>query len=249
MSEEKISLQEIHKNYANFIDSCDRYNFFTRSLEKQKEKIEECSSHIDLIKFYKAQAIKCNSEFEANHLFHMQCMINAMKSSLRMWVQVKENNFAEAWNFLIDAKEYIEIALKITDYEGVRNLESKLKAVEDSVFPNWALFNSPGFTETIGKCSICRSNFALCDHLENHVYVGRLCQRVEREIIEVDHVALVENPRDKRCIIRRLTNSDGKTVDYFTWDECEEKPLSDPTGNNNMLMESTVMSFRPLDLS
>ena len=248
MTRNKISFDEIREIYVNFIDSCGRFNFFTRSFEMQKEKATECAQYISLIKSYKAQAIDRNSELEANHFFHMQCMMNAMKSSLEMWVKIKENQFEKAWCLLVDAQEYTEVALKVADYEGVRNLESKLASIEHSIFPDWALYNSPGHTETIGKCSICHKNFFLCDHIENKIYLGRLCQRVDREIIEANHVALVKNPKDRRCIITKITDDDGKTLDYFTWEE-SDKQLSGNPKADEMMISAIILSFSSLDLS
>lgn len=248
MTNDKISFEEIKRIYEDFIDSCAKFNVFTRSIEKQKEKENQCTQHINLIKSYKAQAIERNVEFEANNFFHMQCMMNAMKSSLGMWVKIKEDKFEKAWCLLIDAQEYVEVALKIADYEGIRNLESRLVSIENSIFPGWALYNSPGHTETIGKCSICHDNFALCSHIENKIYLGKLCQRVDREIIEANHVALVKKPKDRRCIITKVTDDDGKTLDYFTWSE-SDKQLSDNSKADEMMISSIIMSFKSLDFS
>ncbi|WP_096739473.1 hypothetical protein [Pseudoalteromonas atlantica] len=248
MTNEKISFEDIKENYDNFIDSCAKFSFFTRSIEKQKEKSSECTQQINLIKSYKYQAIERNAEDQANHFFHMQCMMNAMKSTLDMWIKIKEDEFEKAWCLLIDAQEYVEVALKVADYEGIRNLESKLASIEHSIFPDWALYNSPGHTETIGKCSICHKNFAVCDHIENQIYLGKLCQRVDREIIEANHVALVKNPKDRRCIITKITDDDGKTLDYFTWNE-SDKQISGNSKPDEMMISSIIMSFRSLDFS
>lgn len=249
MSNKTFSLEEITEDYKVFIDSCGKYNFFTRSLQDQKEKSEECIDYILLIKLYKKQAIKNNLENDANNLFHMQCMLNAMRSSLKMWIKVKESKFEDAWSLLIDAQDYTEVALKVSDYEGVRKLEERLKNIENSIFPNWPIYNSPGYTETIGKCSICHKNFALCDHIENQIYFGAFCQRIDRKIIRADHVAFVQNPKDKRCIITKITNNDGKIIDYFTWLECKDQSLSLNNDNDEMRVTGIIMSLHSLDLS
>ncbi len=219
MSEKEITIEEIHSNYCDFIDSCGKFNFYTRSKITQETKISECSQYIQLIKSYKNQAIEKGDEKVANKIFHMQCMINATKSFLLMWVKLKEDEFNKSWSYLIDAQEYVSIALRIEDYEGVRNLEVRLKGAEDSIFPGWSIYNSPGFVETIGKCSICNEPFSKCDHIENTIYMGRMCHRIDRKIINVDHFAFVENPRDRRCIITKISDDDGNEVDYFTWEK------------------------------
>ena len=197
------------------------------------------------MKEYKSQAIDTKDEHTANLLFHFQCMVNSMAASLRLWVSLKDKNYHDAWCNLVDAQEYIEVALKIADYPGIRNMETHLKAMEIALFPGWALFNSPGHTETVGKCSICSAPFVQCEHIENQIYLGRFCQRVDRKIIEAHHSALVKNPKDRRCILTKISGDHGKMIDYFTWEETGEENKDD----NNMYVEGVLLSFHQLDLN
>lgn len=222
MSSQKFLFETIAENYCQFIDSCGKFICFTVSKKIQSKKATECEKYIKVIKLYKQQAIKNKIEEHANELFHMQCMINATRSFLLMWIALKENEFNKAWSRLIDAQEYVSIALKIHDYEGVYNLENLLKSAEESIFPSMS-YNSLGIIETIGKCSICLDSFSLCNHIENHIYMGCLCQRIDREIIKVDHTALVKNSRDRRCIITKISDDDGIEIDYFTREKTGKK--------------------------
>jgi len=223
MPDKKISFEEVQEEFCEFIDSCGKFSFYTRSTGIQRQKIAACDKYLGVIKQYKQQAAERENEHVANQFFHMQCMINALRSSLLMWVQLKENDFEGSWTHLIDAQEYTSIALRINDYDGVRNLEARLNSAEESLFPGWKIYNSPGFVETVGKCSICHDSFLVCDHVENEIHMGRLCQRIDREIVRVDHFALVENPRDRRCIITKTSDDDGNEIDYFTWEKTGKK--------------------------
>lgn len=240
-----MTFDEIRIEYDDFIDSCAKFNSFTRSEIIQKEKISECVKYIQIIKSYKAQAIDENNEGAANHLFHFQCMLNAMLASLRVWVSLKSDDYHTAWSSLIDAQEYIEVALKITDYDGIRNMQSHLEAMEIALFPGWALYNSPGHTETIGKCSICGNVFTKCEHIENNIYMGQLCQRIDRKLIEADHSALVKNPKDRRCIMTKVSGDNGKMIDYFTWEETGDIKGDD----EGMYVEGVILSFHSLDFN
>ncbi len=240
-----MTIEEIKHLYSEFIETCSKFNFFTRSEEIQRQKVAECEQHIQMIKAFKAQAINKENELEANHLFHMQCMLNAMKSSLKVWLEVKNGDYAKAWHCLIDAQEYTEVALKVSDYEGIRNMERHLKNIEEAVFPGWAIYNSPGHIESIGKCSICLGPFLECNHIENQIYMGQFCQRIDREILKANHLAMVKNPKDRRCIITKLSEDNGKMVDYFTWEECGEANQDE----NSMKVEGIFLSFSSLDLS
>lgn len=245
MTNKRVSLDIIRENYDSFIDACAKFDFYTRSKRIQKAKLKECEQYLQVLKGYKYQAIEKNDEHAANLLFHFQCMVNSMTSSLNMWLSLKADDYHEAWCHLIDSQEYIEVSLKIADYPGIRNFESQLKAMEAALFPGWALYNSPGHTETIGKCSICASPFLECEHIENNIYMGRLCQRVDRNIIEAHHSALVKNPKDRRCIITKVSGDNGKMIDYFTWEEMDDGRKDD--GNN--YFEGVVLSFHNLDFN
>src|SRR5690606_13161187 len=245
MTDINISFDEILNEYIDFVDSCGKFNLFTRSKRIQSEKVVECEHYLQVIKSYKKQAIDKGVEALANELFHMQCMVNASRSSLLMWIALKEERFNDAWSALVDAQEYISIALKIKDYEGVRNLEKRLQAAEESIFPGWSLYNSPGFVETIGNCSICGELFSLCDHVENQIYMGQLCQRIDRKIVRTDHFAFVQNPRDRRCIITKILEDDGQEIDYFTWEKTGEKK----DNSDGMHAEAIMFKIPTLDVS
>ena len=106
MSEKEISFDKIHEDYCDFIDSCGKFNCYTRSKELQDEKSKECIQYLLIIKSYKHQAIQNKSEHIANQFFHMQCMINATKSFLLMWVNLKDGEFNKSWSHLVDAQRY-----------------------------------------------------------------------------------------------------------------------------------------------
>lgn len=243
MAKTRISFEKVQEDFCRFVDSLAKFNFYTRSVDIQNKKVAESEEYIRFLKELKKEAVKKNNEHVANHIFHMQCMVNALRSSLLMWISIKESEFEDAWSHLVDAQEYTVIAKRLNDYEGIRNLEAHLKSEEEAIFPGWKLYNSPGFVETIGKCSICYELFSVCDHIENEIYMGSLCQRIDRKIIRTDHSALVENPRDRRCIITKISDDDGNKLDYFTWKETGEK-FED---KDNFFVEGCILRFSTLD--
>lgn len=245
MTDKTIPFRGIENEYHDFFNSCGKFIFYTRSKRTQREKVVECEQYLLVIKSYKKQAVDQGSEEFANELFHMQCMVNASRSSLCMWIDLKEERFSNAWSNLVDAQEYLSIALKVKDYDGVRNLEKRLKGAEESIFPGWARYNSAGLVETIGNCSICGETFSLCDHIENQIYMGQMCQRIDREIVRGNHVALVGNPRDRKCVITKITEDDGQEVDFFTLDKTGEKK----DNSEGMHVEAILLCVASLDVS
>lgn len=101
------------------------------------------------------------------------------------------------------------------------------------------------FVETIGQCSICRSGFNECEHIEGYIYMGRLCRRINRKPIKIDHSAIVENPCDKRCIINSIVDDDGNKIDYMTLKTLEKG--IDMNDENIGSFEAYVMRFSKLD--
>lgn len=243
MKNKKYTWDEIESIFTKALDEAHAVNTYTRSERLQKEQIERIGKTINLIKSFKYQAINKNDEHMANEFFRQQCMLSSLRSSLQCWILVKSNDFEKAWTALIDAQEYCAIAIKIEKFEGLENLHNHLKAIEKSIFPEWALYNSTGILETIGKCSICDSPFNNCNHIEDEIYMGRLCRRIDRNIIEVNHSALVAVPYDKRCIITHITQN-GEIVDNFTREATGE--INENKEEN--IFRGRLMCMEPLDL-
>lgn len=244
MFDEKASFKKIHKNFCKFIDSHSQYSFYTSSTSLQRKSVSDCESYLLVIKKYKYQAIDRENEYEANNIFHIQCVINALRSYLLTWIQLKENDYQKSWSNLIDAQDYLSIALKVNDYEGIRSFESRIKNTENSIFPNSISYLSSGITETIGKCSICKKSFTICEHIENHIYMGRLCQRIDKHILDINHVALVKNPRDRRCIIINTSDDEGNEINTFTLENTGVKFDQ----KNGLHCKGIVFCFPKLDL-
>ena len=49
------------------------------------------------------------------------------------------------------------------------------------------------------KCSICNEDFSKCDHIRGEAYMGVSCTEQCTEFKNIDHLAIVSNPDDKRC--------------------------------------------------
>lgn len=236
-----LTFKDIHKQFCEKIDKFQFYNNFTVNLSFKKTAINDCIDFIQYIKNTKYQAIKQNCSYEADQLFHMQCFLNSLLSSLKIWIFLAEENYKKAWDSLIDAQDYLIIAKKINTYEGIINLDKHLESIEKSIFPQRKIYLSAAFTSSIGYCSICDKEFFECDHIENNIYCGRLCLRIKLTNFKANHVALVENPDDKRCIITSY-GKDNSVIDSFTLDVIEDKNEA-----QNGIIHGYMLSFKNLD--
>ncbi len=242
----KMSFEEITLQYKNICDESLNLNFLVRATELQKEQVKKLENFKKQIKAFKYQAIERKNEFFANSFFHFQCSLNSISSVLNMWVALKEERYQDAWSLLIDAQEYISVALRASDnHYGLEEYIKRLEDIEKTIFPGWKLFNSLGIIETCGNCSICGEVFDDCDHLEGLIYIGRLCQRVNRKPIEINHSALVYIPQDKRCIITKLSTEEGRMQDYMTLRFLEEKV--DIPKDSIASFQGIILTFEKLD--
>jgi hypothetical protein len=167
--EGKYSRQDVADSYNTFVDSANSLNLLVRSTRLQQEKVLEIDESVKCIKNFKCQAALRGDEVFANLLFHFQCMLRCVQSSIKMWILLKDERYQDAWSCLVDAQEYKDVALKTEDHAGVRRMEAFLEKVRDAAFPPWTHYNSAAFSSTIGQCSICGDPFGDCDHIEGLV--------------------------------------------------------------------------------
>lgn len=231
MEPKTITIEKITEKYNNIIDKALKFNYLVRDSELQQEQIDILNEFIQEVKYYKAQAIEKQYEYYANMFFHIQCVANSFISILTMWIELKNNNNKNAWNKLIDAQEYLSVAMRVEGNQfGLDDLMQEFQKIETIVFPGWNLYNSSGFVEQGGKCSICSTEYGQCDHLEGLIYMGRLCYIYDTIPLFLDHTAFVKNPKDKRCIIEWISTDDGKKRDYITWKILDEEVESENGG-------------------
>ncbi|MCI6591925.1 MAG: hypothetical protein MSH65_04575 [Spirochaetia bacterium] len=71
--------------------------------------------------------------------------MNAVKSSLNMWIKLKEGKNYEAWCSLQDAIDYIAFSQKVEEQmSGINDLQKFLMDCEKTLFPVFPLYNSSG---------------------------------------------------------------------------------------------------------
>lgn len=191
-------------------------------------------------------------EYDLDTILFMQSMLGALKSFFNVLIFIKlEVNF-KAWSSLVDARDYIKVAESYIDKypqskhetkPGVEILLAKHQLWEKSFFPENFVFTSSGLKETIGDCSICCNKFTECEHIEGYIYHGKYCQRINRRIIEANHVAIVDVPRDRRCIITSRHDEQGYQIDFFSRERLENKDKPDRNA-----YESIVLNINGIDI-
>lgn len=61
--------------------------------------------------------------------------------------------------------------------------------------------------------------------------------------------ALVEKPKDRRCIITKVSTDDGYMKDYMTLKILDKKAKEDGNNENHMNIECILMTTNTLDIN
>lgn len=243
----KISFDEIVSQYNSLLDDARKLDFFVRDTDLQKEMINRISQYNLHIKSFKFQVNKHGDEKTANLFFHFQCVLNATMSALSVWISLKESDHNKAWNNLIDAQEYLSYALRVSDNGyGIEEFRERLQQIEKVIFPGFPLYNSLGLVVKGGVCSVCEKPLELCEHIEDEIYSGTVCKRIRITDLEINHSAIVTNPKDRRCIITEFEFSPGKIHDYMTLRFLRDKENHDK--ENGTAMSGVLYNMNDLDL-
>ncbi len=182
----------------------------------QREACAELEELLEQVALEKAKAISEANEDYANLLLGCEFVSEALAAELQMWLALKSDDPDKAWDQLISAQYLSTLAARAHDrFRHLERHRLRLEAIERLVFPPQVFF-STGMQIRSLECSICGREYEDCEHLAGKPYMGELCCLVVREITDVDHVAVVEQPADKRCRALGI-KVEGGTRNRMTW--------------------------------
>jgi hypothetical protein len=246
----EITLRDVIKEYDEVTLLACSLNLLCRDTNLQIKAVKKLNNlllKIKVIKHYIIDDPQFTDE-DVNTWFYFQCITNANIKSLEIWINIKsnkDNKFLLAWDSLVEAQSYMRYAFKFIPENayGTEELYNHIISIEKSgIFPKLQ-FVSSGLVTNGGQCSICNMIFEECVHIEDQLYRGKICKRVDIQIAEVNHVAFVENPEDRRCFITKVEVNDGKMKDVFT--HTEDK-IRSKEKKQSVEIEGTSASMRCL---
>lgn len=86
-----MKIQEYTEKLIEIINDALKLNHYVRSIDLQKQKVEELKTYLDALHKNKYEAkVRQAPEEYVNIFFHFQCVINSIISSLQMWIYLKE---------------------------------------------------------------------------------------------------------------------------------------------------------------
>ena len=190
--------------------------FITRDAELQQTAIDSLVQFASEVESQKVAAIKSADEEYANALLGCHCIIGSLQAELNMWILLKRQEPDKAWDQLIAAQRACVAAARA--HEGLggasKQMWRRLNGIESLVFPPQA-FMSSGFVIEKMQCSICEENYEDCSHIRGLPYIGQFCHVVITKV-KVDHVALVDSPKDKSCRVLQI-GVEGGMRNQMTW--------------------------------
>lgn len=206
------------------IEDAEVFRYITRCSDLQKNAIKSLKDLQTKILSLKSDAIADKNEERANILLGYECAISGLIAELEMWLLLKQETPDKAWDKLVTAQmSYCSAAHADIGFNHVLQHLHRLEEIEKLVFPP-QVFVSSGMTAERLTCSICGEEYENCEHLAGKPYMGEFCGTIVRDI-KIEHIALVENPADKRCRIIQV-EAEGGFRNRMTW-RVENKKSND----------------------
>lgn len=133
-------------------------------------------------------------------LFVLDRCVDFLAAYARVWRLVAQSQFTESWDALQDSLDLLRLIKRLSVID-VSCFEDQLVELERA-YP-YNVFFSIGAVVTRFECSLCAEDMdsLACPHRRGHLYRGRMAQAVAKEIVELDHISMVDQPQDKRCVV------------------------------------------------
>ena len=185
--------------------------------------IEELTNKLDSCR----ETISDDNESILNEFFVLSCYIYLFKSYTDMWLRIVDGQFSTSWGCLQDSLDGLRTVKKFAFTKNSKTidfLEFQLTQLE-RLYP-YNIFTSIGAFFKRIECNICGRDMDTpeCIHLKGELYNGEMAYGIVHEI-SPDHLSLVENPADKRCVFSFDDNSEQFKPVRFLSELIREKKL------------------------
>lgn len=180
-------------------------NNLSRDMENRDKVLSQIDELLSVVEDYKTDVQSSDAPAKcANRILAIELTLECWQYELEMWNDLREEKWGSAWDNMVHAQLSSQRALqadKLGEKLGMKSYHRRLNAVEELLFPD-QLFTSPGMKTGTAICSICEEEYSKCQHIKGRAYNGEMCFTELRNISEVDHIALVEDPANK---LQRVT--------------------------------------------
>lgn len=152
------------------------------------------------------------AEFILNDIFLLKQILSFHNHLVKFWEEICNAKYSSSWNYLQNCLDSLRSINKFalnnqkTDY---LNFFEKQLLILEKLYP-YNIFLSTGMEVGFYECSICGKNIDSfeCEHEIGELYSGEIAIAIAKGVVNLDHVAMVKHPNDKRCVIQYDDNSD-----------------------------------------
>lgn len=168
-----------------------------------------------------------------NSCFIYAVFFELLISLASYWKYVESEKFHNSWCKLQDALDCLRQLKRFYREDSVTlsYLTRQLLSIEKA-YP-YKLFTSCGFIFEGFECSICSQNIDgdECPHIKGNIYSGEMAVAIARKIRELDHISIVEKPKNKRLVVGHDDSSPHfklfrMLIAEFEHDKCSPLKLS-----------------------
>lgn len=133
-------------------------------------------------------------------LYVLRRYVDFFGSYGQLWRLIANEEFSASWMKLQDALDSLRLVRRFSNID-ISALEEQLIELEKT-YPYNVFFSVGALVETF-ECSICGHDIDSfhCPHRKGHLYRGRMAVGIARKIVNLDHIAVVDQPEDRRCVV------------------------------------------------
>lgn len=163
----------------------------------------EASPELELLRSKLAEARvqhHAGTDETLNDIFVLEKYVQLFGEYGHLWRKIATSQFSESWSSLQTAFDLIRLIRRFSNV-SVSTLEDQLYALE-SAYPYNVFFSMGAVVERF-ECNICGKDIDSfeCTHRKGELYRGQMAYGIAKNIVQFDHLAMVEHPVDKRCVI------------------------------------------------
>jgi hypothetical protein len=158
-----------------------------------------------------ASKLISQDELVLNDIFLLKQVISFHSSLIATWEEIYATRYSSSWNYLQNCLNLLrsinKFSLNNKKNEVLDFFERQLLILE-KLYP-YSIFFSVGWEVALYECSICGKNIDSfeCEHDIGELYSGVVAIGIAKEVTNINHISMVDNPMDKRCVAKYEDNS------------------------------------------
>jgi hypothetical protein len=157
-----------------------------------------------------ANQLTSQDELVLNDIFLLKQVLSLHSSLITMWEKIYKTEYSSSWNDLQNCLDRLRSINKFSlnnQKSEVLDFFEKQLLILEKLYP-YNIFFSMGMVVALYECSICGKNIDSfeCEHDIGELYNGEIAIGIAKDITDINHISMVENPMDKRCVVQYEDN-------------------------------------------